>query len=227
MLTFAERIKKARCEARLSQHALAEAMSQIVDKKIISRSAVAQWESSKTNGIEAANLLKAAKILNVTPHWLQFGYGEMRPNHSNFPLNACVPLLRCIQVTHAMNKEKEFSSIVGLDEQLAKIASPHSFALVIQDFSMAPLFMPEDIVIFDPEVKPCPGEFVVATLKEDLVVFRKYRPLSCSNADEFELIAINEDWNSISIQNKKQGMIIGTLIEHRCRRRIHHASTVE
>ncbi len=226
MLTFADRIKKARTESGLSQDELAHAMSQLADKKIISRSAVAQWESNKTYGIEAANLLKAAKVLNVTPDWLQFGYGEMRPNHSSVSLAACVPFLHSMQAVSSMNKEKDFFSPIGLDEHLAKVASTHSFALVVDDLSMAPLFMPGDILIFDPEVKPRPGEFVIATLKKDkdIVIFRKYRPLSCSDPDEFELIAINEDWNNISIQNKKQGVIIGTLIEHRCKRRIYSAS---
>jgi transcriptional regulator with XRE-family HTH domain len=79
MPTFGHRIKQARLEAGLSQEALAEAMSLLMDKKKISRTAITQWESSKTKGIGAANLLKATAVLNVMPEWLQFGDGEMRP----------------------------------------------------------------------------------------------------------------------------------------------------
>ncbi|MCE3239159.1 MAG: Helix-turn-helix domain, partial [Gammaproteobacteria bacterium] len=71
MSDFAKRIKKARIEAGLSQDALAKAISELFDKKKISRTAITQWESSKTNSIEAGHLLKATKILNVTPDWLQ------------------------------------------------------------------------------------------------------------------------------------------------------------
>jgi SOS-response transcriptional repressor LexA len=226
-LTFTDRIKKARREAGLSQTALAEAMSQIFDKKKISRSAIAQWESSKTHGIEAANLLKATKILGVTPDWLQFGYGEMREKKSRFSSSTSVPLLSYAQAMNGMEKEeKENLSKIGLDEELAKIASPHSFALVIHDTSMAPIFMPDDIIIIDPTVVPSPGEFVVAKLKEnkdkkELLIFRKYRPLFYNGSDGFELIALSEDWNKIVVHDRNEGEILGTLIEHRCKRRIH------
>ncbi len=226
-LTFTDRIKKARREAGLSQNALAEAMSQILDKKKISRSAIAQWESSKTNGIEAANLLKATRVLGVTPDWLQFGEGQMRAKQSRFPSSNSVPLLSYAQAINCMEKEeKENLSKIGLDEELARIASPHSFALVIHDTSMAPIFRPDDIIIIDPTVVPCPGEYVVAKLKEnkdkkEVLVFRKYRPLFHNGADGFELVALSEDWNKIVVHNRGEGEIVGTLIEHRCKRRIH------
>jgi SOS-response transcriptional repressor LexA len=226
MSTLGERMKKARLEARLSQEALADAISRLIDNKKISRTAVTQWESSKTKGIEASNLLKATKVLNVTPDWLQFGHGNMRPNdNSNFSSCVSVPLLNYFQTDNAMEKEKEIVSHVGLDERLAKIASRGSFALVMQDNSMAPVFMPGDIVIIDPEIKPQPGEFVAVRLTEDkeCVIFRKYRPLPGNGSLKFELVALNEDWSKTIINDKNAGEIIGTLIEHRCRRRIHDA----
>ncbi len=226
-LTFTDRIKKARREAGLSQNALAEAMSQILDKKKISRSAIAQWESSKTNGIEAANLLKATRVLGVTPDWLQFGEGQMRVAPPHFLVNAGVPLLSYAQAVKGMEKEeKEGCSMVGLDKELAQIASARSFALVIHDTSMAPIFRPDDIIIIDPTVVPCPGEYVVAKLKEnkdkkEVLVFRKYRPLFYNGSDGFELIALSEDWNKIVVHHRSEGEILGTLIEHRCKRRIY------
>lgn len=229
MSTFGHRIKKARLEAGLSQEALAEAMSQLIDKKKISRTAITQWESSKTKGIEAANLLKATKVLNVTPDWLQFGKGNMRPMQAaDFTSNACfVPLLSYSQAVNPMEKDKEIISNIGLDEQLAKIASPHSFALIIKDNSMAPLFTPGDIIVIDPSIMPRPGEFVAARLKgHDAIVFRKFRSLQHNNFQQFELAALNEDWGKIVIDDKSNGEIIGTLIEHRCRRRIHDLEEV-
>jgi SOS-response transcriptional repressor LexA len=227
-LTFTDRIKKARREAGLSQNALAQAMSQIFDKKKISRSAIAQWESSKTNGIEAANLLKATKVLGVNPDWLQFGEGQMRATPPHFLFNAGVPLVSHAQAMNGMEKEeKEGCLTVGLDKELAQIASPRSFALMIHDTSMVPLFMPDDIIIIDPTVAPSPGEFVVAKLKEnkgkkETLVFRKYRPFFHNGGSEgFELVALNEDWNKIVVNHRDEGEILGTLIEHRCKRRIH------
>lgn len=148
----------------------------------------------------------------------------MRPSaetmQSGFDPNVCfVPLL---SYTHAANTmEKELVTNVGLDEQLAKIASSDSFALLIKDNSMAPVFMPDDVIVIDPNIKPSPGEFVVAKVKSyDHLIFRKYRQLYSNGAYKIELIALNDDWEKIMISNQSDGEIIGTLIEHRCQRRI-------
>jgi SOS-response transcriptional repressor LexA len=223
MSTFGERIKKARLEAGLSQEALAKAMSQILDNKKISRTAITQWESSKTKGIDAANLLKATKILNVAPDWLQFGRGSMRPvSPDGLPSSVrFIPLLSFAQAVNHIDKEKEIISNLGLDEELAKIASPHAFALLIKDNSMASFFIPGDIIIVDPQITPRPGEFVVVKLASNHeVLFRKYRPYLNEGSSQFELISCNEDWGKIFVKDRNEGEIIGTLIEHRCKRRV-------
>lgn len=51
MSDFGQRIKKARLEAGFTQEALAEAISQLFEKKRVSRTAVTQWESGKLKGI--------------------------------------------------------------------------------------------------------------------------------------------------------------------------------
>ena len=225
MPTFGQRIKKARLEAGLSQEALAEAISQLSKTKKISRTTITQWESSTTSGIGAVNLLHATKVLNITPDWLQFGLGNMRPAaetmQSGFDPHICfVPLLSYTQAVNTM--EKESITNVGLDEQLAKIASSHSFALLIIDNSMTPIFIPGDVIVIDPSIKPSPGEFVVAKVKNyDHLIFRKYRQLYNNGSYKIELIALNEDWEKIIISDHSDGEIVGTLIEHRCRRRIH------
>jgi SOS-response transcriptional repressor LexA len=223
MSNFNQRIKQARLEAGLSQEALAQAMGRLFDKKSISRTAITQWESSKTSGIEAANLLKAAKILNVTPDWLQFGHGSMRPiDLSGLNIKSrFVPLLSHAQAVNHLEKDKEIISTIELDEQLAKVAGHSSFALTIKDNSMLPLFTVGDLIIIDPSIVPSPGEFIVGKLKDHhSVVFRKYRPFSGNGIDHFELVALNEDWGKIKVSHKAQFEIIGSLIEHRCKRRL-------
>ncbi len=222
MSNFAQRIKQARLAAGLSQEALAEAISQLFDKKKISRTAITQWESNKTAGIEAANLLKATKVLNVMPDWLQFGSGNMRPiDHSEMMLNVrTIPLLSEVQAANPKERYKTILSEVGLDESLAKVAGPYSFALMIQDNSMAPLFISSDLIILDPSIQPHPGEFVVAKLKNvHTVVFRKYQPTSHLCSSQFELISLNTDWGKIKM-TEKNSEILGVLIEHRCKRRL-------
>lgn len=72
-LTFGKRIKLARKKAKLTQEELATLISNMLDNKKISRTSITQWESGKTKEVEGSNLIKAAKVLNVTPEWLVFG----------------------------------------------------------------------------------------------------------------------------------------------------------
>ncbi len=71
--TFGQRIRLSRLKKGLSQQALAEAISRFADQKKVARTTVTQWETNATKEIEAANLLKVAKILEVNPEWLRFG----------------------------------------------------------------------------------------------------------------------------------------------------------
>lgn len=227
-----QRIKEARLAIGLSQHALAKAISQFGDGRSVSRTTITQWETGSTRGIEAANLLKAAKALDVTPEWLQFGTGHMKPPRLNLdgllPITCnakSVPLLQQASAGNyreAMEHHAELT-FVGIDHALAKVTSPHAFALEVKGNSMAPLFKPGDIVIIDPDVKPKPGEFIVARLqKNNTIVLRKYRLLDkeIATTDQFELSALNEDWPTIVVDDNNPGEIIGTLIEHRCQRRL-------
>lgn len=228
-MTPGQRIKSARIAIGMSQNALAKAISLFGDGRSVSRTTVTQWETGSTRGIEAANLLKAAKALNVSAEWLQFGTGQMKPPRfhldglSPIACNALpVPILQHAQASNyreVMERYIEELTVIGIDEELAKVTSPHAFALEIKGDSMAPLFKPGDIVIIDPDVEPKPGEFVVAKLqKNNAVLLRKYRPLN--KTGKFELSAMNEDWPAIVVDNKNPGDILGTLIEHRCRRRL-------
>lgn len=236
-MTPGQRIKKARIAAGLSQQVLADAISQFGDGKAISRTAIAQWESGATKEIEAANLLKAAKILNVSPEWLQFGFTDTHPvfdDAKNLLLIRAdirtIPLLSQTQAEKYMEFIKKSFSNVGVDQALAQVISRNTFALVIKRESMAPILKPGDIIIVDPDIKPQPGEIVVAKLdNQESVVVKKYRPLGIDEAgfETFELIPANEDWPKILVNSKNRGRIIGTLVEHRCRRRIPQLESLE
>lgn len=228
-MTLGKRIKKARLMAGFNQQALATAISQFGDGRTVTRTAVVQWESETTRAIEAANLLKAAKVLNVTPEWLQFGTGHMRPTPAH--LDGLLPIIcnqRSLPIVDDASIERdkedmEFDNIrsyIGIDQELANVTSPNTFALEIKGDSMAPEFKAGDIVIIDPDVKPQPGEVIVAKLQtEGTVTLRKYRPIGNDN-EIFELIALNVDWPNILVNSENPAQIIGTLVEHRCRRRI-------
>jgi SOS-response transcriptional repressor LexA len=92
----------------------------------------------------------------------------------------------------------------------------HTFALTIQGDSMLPEFREGDVIIIDPEVKPNPGDFVVAKNGNEQATFKKYRPrgLSEQGVQVIELVPLNEDYPSLR-SDRTPIQIIGTMMEHR------------
>jgi phage repressor protein C with HTH and peptisase S24 domain len=239
-MTPGKRIKKLRIAVGLTQEGLANALGQFGDRRKVSRTTIAQWESDSTRGIEAANLIKTARVLNVSPEWLQFGTGAITPIPPNLDgllpvtCNArSLPLLDSNANKIAGSKKLDelildgggISSFIGIDMELANVTSNHAFALKVTGNSMLPEFKPGDIIVVDPNASPQPGEIVAAKLEKDgSIVLRKYRPIK---KEIFELIALNKDWPKIIVDSKNPAHIIGTLIEHRCRRRLQNSEDVE
>ena len=88
-----------------------------------------------------------------------------------------------------------------------------------------------DMVIIDPDIKPLPGEIVLVKMKkEGATLLRRYRPLSKKDAKgfiAFELIPANDYWPKIIVDSEEVGAVIGTLVEHRCRRRLNAQGPAE
>lgn len=71
METLGERLEKALAASEKTQTELAAALG-------ISKASVSDWITGKTKNIRMANLVTAAKILDVRTEWLASGKGEMR-----------------------------------------------------------------------------------------------------------------------------------------------------
>jgi SOS-response transcriptional repressor LexA len=84
------------------------------------------------------------------------------------------------------------------------------FAIEVEDRSMSPDFYPTDRVVFDPEVRAEPGDFVLALAGEE-VLLRKYRMKSTG---VFELAPMNPDWPTLG-SDADSIRVLGTLVEHR------------
>ncbi|SFI30961.1 XRE family transcriptional regulator [Nitrosomonas sp. Nm34] len=91
-----------------------------------------------------------------------------------------------------------------------------AFALDITDESMTPEFNKGDAVIVDPEVKPEPGDFVVASVGKESY-FRKYkmREIITNGEPAFDLSPLNDAFPTISSDLTQGAKIIGTVVEHR------------
>ncbi|MDC5528888.1 hypothetical protein NRA55_14100 [Acinetobacter baumannii] len=96
--------------------------------------------------------------------------------------------------------------------------SKDAFALEVDGMSMAPDFMPGDKIICDPNVKPYPGDCVIAQKFEDGIAeatFKKYKPRGFdeNGKEYFELEPINPDYPIMT--SKFQNIeIIATVVEH-------------
>ena len=105
----------------------------------------------------------------------------------------------------------------GADEYImaSNTYSAHTFALRINGNSMEPEFKEGDVVVIDPDVRPSPGDCVVAKNHEESATFKKYRPrgIDASGVEIFELVPLNEDY-AIMRSDQQPIHIIGTMMEH-------------
>jgi SOS-response transcriptional repressor LexA len=81
---------------------------------------------------------------------------------------------------------------------------------------MEPEFKEGDSIIIDPDVKPSPGDFVVAKNAQEEATFKKYRPRGVNEQGEqvIELVPLNDDFPSLR-SDYTPLQIIGTMMEHR------------
>lgn len=69
---------------------------------------------------------------------------------------------------------------------------------------MEPDFKSGDVIIIDPEIKPHPGEFIVAANNEREATFKKYRPtrIDANGNEHFELVPLNSDYPTLSSEKR-------------------------
>lgn len=87
------------------------------------------------------------------------------------------------------------------------------FAVLVEDSSMQPAFNAGDLVIVDGELSANPGDYVLAYLaSKQHTVLRKY-----GEADDclFQLLASNELWATVTIQQQDNVDICGVVVEIR------------
>lgn len=95
-----------------------------------------------------------------------------------------------------------------------------AFAIVIRGNSMEPEFTEGDLVLIDPDEPLHPGDFVVAKNGEEEATFKKYRPRGYGEDGQeiFELAPLNDDYPTMR-SDRQHILIIGTMVEHRRRRK--------
>lgn len=161
-----------------------------------------------------------AKVLRVSPAYLMCLTDEVGAEHLDPAINIWIPLL-----DNKQNEPLEKIQIIKakLDSGLPKIPIPYelaaravqgAFALEMMDDSMEPELKRHDILITAVDMEPHPGNLVVAKLPESNdIVIRKYRQVAISKQrQEIELLAINQNWAKIIIDNPDEIFIIGCVL---------------
>lgn len=212
-----DRIRRLRKSLGLTQVKLAQMLG-------IKAPSVVQWESDKTN-LSGENLLNAAKLFGVTPDYILYG-GEIEqsaaPNMEMAqPDIHRIPVISYVQagVWTAPNEIRECDgnmAYITTDLDLGQRA----FAIVIRGNSMEPEFTEGDLVLIDPDEPLHPGDFVVAKNGEEEATFKKYRPRGYGEDGKeiFELAPLNDDYPTMR-SDRQHIQIIGTMVEHRRRRK--------
>lgn len=95
-----------------------------------------------------------------------------------------------------------------------------AFAIELKGRSMEPEFVEGDVVLIDPDEHPHPGDCVVAKNGDEDATFKKFRPRGVDEdgQDIFELVPLNDDFPTLR-SDRQPIRIIGTMVEHRRRRK--------
>lgn len=213
MNTFRDRVRQRRKELGLSQAGLAK-------KAGLSQTTISDIERGRNDG--SREILPLSKALMCTvEHLLQGGplNREEEPNVQIglkfYPDRRGYPIISYVQAG-AWREIVDSFPRGGADEYILANSSygPHTFALRIIGNSMEPEFREGDVVVIDPDVRPDPGNFVVARNDEEAATFKKYRPRGIVDGREvFELVPLNEDY-AVMRSDQQPIQIIGTMVEH-------------
>jgi hypothetical protein len=163
------------------------------------------------------NQLKAmAEQLNCSVHWLLTGNGPIEPAS---PGISQVPLLDIeevgdfdINLLHkiAADKDVEF---VSTGKDIGDECSPNSFAVILKDSSMSPVFQEGDYIFINPDSTPSTGAVVLAAVKGySGAILRDYieGKTNKEGNKSFTLVAREEGWPEHRITKRsKSNRIIG------------------
>lgn len=212
-MSFGDNLKRERKRARLKQSDIADALEVTVQ-------AVSAWERN-LNEPEFGRVVRIAELLGVSLDALTDDVGSIETLLPQQVWRA--PLLNSVAAG-------AWASIIDASErppversfEVSERPVGEVFALEVEGQSMRPDFRDGDIIIIDTGVAPDPGDFVVAQLDgEPKATFKRYRLRGYDEDGQpiVELAPINPDYPTLVMDAKRPGRIIGTMIEHRRKRR--------
>jgi DNA-binding XRE family transcriptional regulator len=208
-VSAADEIRKGREALGWSQVRLAKAVG-------VSRTHIMQWENPKTTpNLKSHHILSLSRILNRPAAAFERFGGDTVTGGSD---RHAVPLLRWEDLRF-LGVGGEVSQVSLQQPAYIEVSteiSRKAVALVIQDNSMEPAFCAGEEVIIEPSLKPEDDrDFVLVRLTSGEHLFRSYR----RRDGAYDLVANNPEWATVSVSTRLPAEILGTMVEHRRRRR--------
>lgn len=201
--TLGDRIRLRRKSLQLTQKQLAQQVN-------VSHVAVSQWEKEETLP-RGENLLRLSEALGCAPAFLIEGDGPVFSESAWAGLHQ-IPLLAQRDVAQWLSDAASVRQDRLMHNDMA--LSQQSFAFRVEDQSMAPAILRDDVVIIDPSLSPQPGDSVLA-LQQQVALLRTWRQRgSEEGVTQFELAPVNI--NFPELHSRRDNLkLIGTLVELR------------
>lgn len=145
-----------------------------------------------------------ALIFTVSPHWLETGEGnaQQQPNQ----LLSTIPLYNLTEVI----EKQGINNILPIEKVFLKTENEHKhFAILFQNYpSMSSRFEENSILIFDENLSPQNGAYILAKSTTHSIVLRQF----FIDGKKIILKPSNSDFETIQCENLD---LLGTLIETR------------
>lgn len=209
--SLGERMRAARQRAKLSLDAVGKAVALAIKRPqgAFSPQAVQQWEKGKTEP-DHASLTAFARLTGVNVNWLMTGIAADHLTEGNGGFGTSVRAGRIvpkIAVVEAIAAPIAYNAEEYVHTHFA--CSAKAFAIEIFDSRNAPEYLPETHrVVIDPVETPIPGDMVLARIKGE-PIFGKY-----TRRRGVEIDALNDDWESVKLDESKGDRIVGVMTEH-------------
>lgn len=201
--TLGDRIRLRRKSLQLTQKQLAQQVN-------VSHVAVSQWEKEETLP-RGENLLRLSEALGCAPAFLIEGDGPVFSESAwaglhQIPLLAQRDVAQWLSDAGSVRQDRLMHNDMALSQQ--------SFAFRVEDQSMAPAILRDDVVIIDPSLSPQPGDSVLA-LQQQVALLRTWRQRGNEEGvTQFELAPVNI--NFPELHSRRDNLkLIGTLVELR------------
>ena len=208
MNTLGKRIRQWRVERGKSQGDVARHLG-------ITRNSVSCWENGKNNPSNH-NLAELSSFLNV-PFEVLLNGSMPKSSFSGVRVRRQIPLISMVQAGRFAEAKDSYAAGEEVDfVMVSSRAGDHAFALEVAGDSMEPEFRAKDIVIIDPDAEPQTNDYVVAQLDDcSEATFKQYRPrgTDTNGRPVFDLVPLNPDHPTITINAQNPGRIIGRLTE--------------